>query len=510
MNQRPLPGSRPRYRGAFNLWLTLAALPAAAQIAPLTPQTLFFNQGSRSYTDSLAANAGLLYTNNATYTSGGAGATLALVGLSGDTARQGSRLDYHLDADIAVAKYLNGAFPTQLTGYLDGMAALKIVPGFFSWIVRDTYTQVQINPYAAVTPDNVVNLNYITTGPRFTMRPTLRTSVTLEGLYSYLSSNSPSAQFIDLDSHRYGGNLRIDRAFTHASSLYLKGSYEKVDFKDQVHNNNFSIGEAVAGFRLSSPRTSLDLSGGYSKVRVENLAVPVQSIIGIEQQRETRTFGGATWRVNLSRVITPSERISLFAGQQFTDVAAAAGLSFDQAVPIYAPVQIAAGAPFQARSFGADWRLEGLRSTLDVSVGAFQTRYVVNSSYLVDATLFQTPNTNSRVVSAMFARQLSPVLTWNIGASFQHWTNIAVPGQPVPAGPSSLNTSTALTSLSWRVGERLGLRFILLHTSQIGVGATQVGVIAFYALTSSAKQALTQTPGLGPTSPVSMQTMPRY
>ena len=48
MNMRPGPGSRPRCRGAFALALTLMALPAAAQVGPLTPQSLFFQQASNA------------------------------------------------------------------------------------------------------------------------------------------------------------------------------------------------------------------------------------------------------------------------------------------------------------------------------------------------------------------------------------------------------------------------------------------------------------------------------
>src|SRR5262249_12320534 len=152
---------------------------------------------------------------------------LLTLGLSGDTSREGPRLDYHLSSNIALLKYSGGAYPTAPIGYLDGTVVLKFVPGFLSWIVRDTFSELQIDPYAPWTPDNLLTLTFITTGPRITVRPPLRTSAPLDVLYSYVNSSSPATQYANLDNHRYGGDLRIDRAFSETASLYLKGHYER-------------------------------------------------------------------------------------------------------------------------------------------------------------------------------------------------------------------------------------------------------------------------------------------
>src|SRR5215469_14850876 len=233
-------GPRPRHRGVLAVWLALVTVPASAQVTLLTGQSLLSQSASRYPGNHLAVDGGVIYTDNVQRTESGSSQTLLLLGLSGDTTREGTRLDYRLASNIALLKYLGGAYPNQPTGYLDGTALFKVVPTFFTWLARETYTQLQINPYAAVTPDNIENVNYITTGPRFTMRPTLRTSVTLDALYSYLTTNSSSPTRVDFDNHRYAGDLKIDRAFSETASLYIKGGYEKVDFKNQADNNNFS------------------------------------------------------------------------------------------------------------------------------------------------------------------------------------------------------------------------------------------------------------------------------
>jgi hypothetical protein len=493
MSMRPAPGSRPRYRGAFGILLALAALPAAAQVGPLTSQSLFFNQASNANIGNyLAANGGVLYTSNAQYTSSGSGDTLLTLGLGGNTAGESARLDYHLASDLMLLKYLGGTFGTSVTGYADGMAAFKIVPGLFSWIARETYTQLQIDPYAPATPDNLESLNYITTGPRFIWSPTLRTSLKLEALYSYISTSSSAPQYVNLDNHRYGGNLSAERAFSSSSSLYIRGRYEKVDFKDQMDNNNFSIADGVGGFRLHGARTDFDISGGYSKIQVEDILTPVETILGTVERPETQNFGGAVWTLNLSRLITPSQRVALFGYQQFTDAAAALRLSFDQPVPTAVPTQLAAGNPFQSRTFGGDWRFETLRSSIDISVLDSRTRYVVITT--------NENNSDAKSVHALFARQLSPVLNWDIGASYSHIDY----AQASTTGQTTVNWTNALTDLRWRVSPRVALRFLYAYSSQNGLHTNQLGIIASYSLLG-ALPTQQESPQLLPTSPESMQ-----
>jgi hypothetical protein len=482
------------------LWLTLVTVPATAQVTLLSGQSLMSRSEYLYSGDHLAVDGGLIYTNNVQRTASGAGETLLLAGLTGDISHEGSRLDYRLASNLALLEYLGGTYGTEPTGYLDGAAFLKFVPEFFTWLVRETYTQVQIDPFAPVTPHNLENVNYLTTGPRFTMRPTLRTSVTLDALYSYLTSSSSAPQYVNLDNHRYGGNLKIDRAFSEAASLYVKGEYEKVEFKDQADNNNFTLGSASAGYRLSNGRTQFDISGGYSQVRVYNVLTTVEGPGGSRETLKTETFESPIWSLDLSRLITPSQRVALVASQQFTDAAAAFRLGFDQAVPIVAPARFASGEAFKQRQFGVNWRLQGARTSLDISLSEYKSRYVLTSANDYDAKL----------ASALLHRQLSPVLSWDIGVSYQRSEQVGTPsstgGAQTVAGQSS-KTFGALTDLRWQVGERLAVRFIYAFSKQSGVYSdNQIGVTASWALIGAQAPVAQGFPALTPVSPLSTQS----
>ena len=180
---------------ALSLLAALASFAAHAQSGPIATQNLFFNDaaGVHQGANYLEAQTGVIYTDNASLEPGGSADTLAMVGLVGNVSRSGApRLDYHFLSDIQLVKFLSNSYETQPFGYADGDAELKLVPGLFSWLGRATYTQAVLDPLSPATPDNLESLAYLSTGPQFTFRPTLQTTVTVSGIYSYVTTNSKS------------------------------------------------------------------------------------------------------------------------------------------------------------------------------------------------------------------------------------------------------------------------------------------------------------------------------
>ena len=473
---RPLAGAH----RLIGLVLAFAPLPAAAQIGPLTNQGLFFDRASNARGGNyLAADAGLIYTDNVTRAASGSGDTLALLGLLADASREGARVDYRLAADLALVKYPRADYQTQSFGYLDGTGAIRIVPGSFSWTGRETYTQTVIDPFAPVTPGNLEGLNYLTTGPRFTLRPTLRTTVTLNGTYSYLTSSSKSPLYVNIDNHRYAGDLTLSHTFSSSSSAYLTGSSEKVEFTDQVDNNNFRQDQALAGLKVASARTVLDVSGGYTRLHEVVLATVATAPGELPQ---SQVPGGSVWRVELSRQISPSSRLSLHAVKQVTDAANLFRLNLDQPVPAAAADRLTTGDPFTDRELGANWRFVAARTSFTLGYLDIRERYKINPA----------SDRNVKDATALLARALSPVLNWDIGAEYER--------QEFAAGGSS-STVNALTSLRWQIAPQLRLRFLYAHSALTphGYAENQLGVTASYAFIEGAPG--NAQPGVQPAAP---------
>jgi hypothetical protein len=449
------------------LVLTLMASRAHAQIGQFTTQSLFFNQAGNAHRGNyLEADAGVLYNDNVYLTPTGAqGDTLVLIGLLADTSHESPRLDYRLDSDFSLVKYLQGDFKTQPFGYLDGFAQYFFVPGFFSWTVRDTFSQFAISQFEPLTPDNLESLNYFTTGPRFLMRPTLRTTVQLDGVYSVVNSSSNSPLYVNVDNTRYGGVLTVKEAFSSGLNGYVTGTYDDVKFKDTVDNTDFTSAMLDGGVRFEDARTIMDASAGYQRLHTTAI-VTEDSVIGEVERKEEQTPSGVTWRAELSRLISPTQRISLHALSQISDAANLFRLNFDQPVGSTVGNQVVTGEPFKFSTYGATYRFQYDRTSFQIDVFDLRTRYQTTT----------TDNTDSKVISALFARQLSPSLNWEIGASYDH--------EDYGAG-GLLKMINALTSLQWQVGPRVRVRFIYAYgaTTPHGYTDNQVGVFAYYALT---------------------------
>ena len=194
-------------------------------------------------------------------------------------------------------------------------------------------------------------------------------------------------------------------------------------------------------------RTELDVSAGYIKLHDQN-----------------QSPSGSTWRVELARLISPTQRVSVHALRQVTDASQLFRLNINAPVPTNVPTRIVSGQPFTDREYGATWRFQENRTSFQLDVLAVSQRYQAPPGSNFDAT----------VVSALFGRQLSPVLNWDVGANYEHNSNVS----------GKLDSLNAITRLRWQVGPRVGLRFIYAHstTSPHGYGENQVGIMASYAL----------------------------
>ena len=135
----------------------------------------------------------------------------------------------------------------------------------------------------------------------------------------------------------------------------------------------------MAGFRYDNARTVLDAEVGY----VAGAHQPAA------RHADTKP-NGVTWKFDLSRLITPTQRVSLHAGQQVTDAPSLFRLSIDQPTPGGNPYQIATGQPYTHRDYSATWHIEGVRTWVNI-----------NALYTTDDyTLTPTDNRKVKVLGA--------------------------------------------------------------------------------------------------------------
>jgi hypothetical protein len=470
---------------AVAIVLCLLSLPAAAQISgPISTQALFFDQASGAHHgDYLEAQTGFIYTDNVNLEPGGPGDELAMIGLVGETERQGApRLDYRLNSDLMLVKYFGSDYQTQPLGYLDGTADFKIVPGTLLWTARDSFSQASINPVGPPTPNNLESINYVTTGPQLLLKPTLQTTITLDGSYSYVYSSSKSPEYVNINSNRYGGDARLDHAFSNILTAYITGSYQKVRFQDTTVNTDFDYRLGTVGFKITTARTEFDASIGYTQAHLDSVppaAFPIPRIhfysflddatTGTSTAPTTdESPSGVNWQVDLSRLISPRQRIAIHTLRQVTDAANLFRLNLDQPVPGNQAQAIASGQPFTYTEYGATWTYDTGRTRFTLGALDFDNKY----------SLTPQSDHQGKQLNGFVTRQVNPALIWELGGSFEHDIYSAL----------SQNTWTMLTDLRWHIGPKISVRFLYAHSTLTGFYSdNQIGVTASYALTSGAK-----------------------
>jgi hypothetical protein len=288
---------------------------AIASIVALTPaahaqMSNSINSGigeSNSGTPGIAApahfltfgvDAGIGETDNVTLVSTDKiNQTIAVADADFAIKEQSRLLDVNAKGDFSYLDYLQHAYSGQLLGRFDGVAKVAIVPERFTWVAQDDFGQAALDPYTAVTPTNLEQVNYFSTGPDLTMR---LGSVN----FASLSARYARAQYqtSPYNSNRALGNAALGHDLSASSTVSLNVAAERVMFANTVVNTDFDRGSGYVRYQLRGART--DFVGDLGATR-------------ISQAGESTTGGLA--KINLSRKLSAASTLTLTAGHDLTD-----------------------------------------------------------------------------------------------------------------------------------------------------------------------------------------------
>ena len=280
-----------------------------------------------------------------------------------------------------------------------------------------------------------------------------------------------------------------------------------MDFSDTTVNNDFTLGQGSAGYHLENGRTVLDVSGGYSQLRVYDVLVYEQSVIGVLESRQTQTLGEGIWALDLSRLIAPNQRVALTAAQQLCRRCQLlpAGLrcagSDGRAADIRCRQSVYRA---QLRGGLARAGTSGPRSMspcryVPATIIRFGASNLGNNG--LPTTTLPTNNSDFKLASVLLARQLTPTLNWDVGAYFQHQDIVDAPAVNATGGI----TRPALACRSARAALRLRTRFTDRRIQ--GQPVRRHRVLHSVRCPTSAQQET--APGLSPFSPFSTQSPPQ-
>jgi hypothetical protein len=311
--------------------------------------------------------------------------TIATAGFDLDWREQHRTLDANVTADIEYLDYLRHSYGGHLVGNIIGDAHITVVPDVLRWTISDNFGQGTLDPAAAVTPTNMENINFFSTGPDLTLPLGSTNEFLAESRYSKVSYQKSA-----LSSNRYSGGLGLRHALSPSSGLSFNVQDEAVRFDNGAANPDYQQQEAYARLDATGVRTRLSFDAGFDRLQLPR-----------------DTVSGAFARLEVTRQLTPFQSAILTAGHDFSD----AGNEFVllQALGganLSTQSTAASSSPFKQTYVTLGWDYRGRRTGFGFSVGRFKLTYQENNSLdeqRTNATAHITRRFTPRVDAGLFA-----------------------------------------------------------------------------------------------------------
>jgi len=404
-------------------WAQTAA-PSAGQEADPSAAESVATAVSRTTESFIALRAGTEYSDNVRRVpSNGSSDTLARLGLAMDFERIGERLSLTGRANVDYLEYLDNTYDGTARGYLDAGADWGTQRNLLQWTLRDTFGQSLNNSTGTDTPDNLENVNFITTGPTLNLHFGLVTRLSLFGLYSKTMYENAN-----LDSDRTTGGIELARELSKRSTVSIEASQDNNRFDDFGSARDFDTRRAYVRWAAEGFRTTLDVSAGYTE---------------LEQKNGGDKSSGPLYEVSIERRLASSSAIFLNAREEFSTASDLLRVQATTGSPTGSVDPLTTADPFRNRTARLGWRFDRPRMHLQFAGAWGQERYEQTIS--LDRTI--------KALEASVDRRITSTVGINVSARYerQKFDNVA----------ASYNQTTLLADITKDLGRRLGLSLTL-------------------------------------------------
>jgi hypothetical protein len=227
--------------------------------------------------------------------------TIASVGAQLRLDHESKRLRANVATHLEYLDYLDNNYDADLVGTFIGNAVVDIVEDRFSWTVDDTFGQITQNQFLPSTPDNLENVNFLSTGPEISLALGARNKLLLNGRYAGVSYEDSN-----LDNQRVSGEFALRRDLSDASNLSMNLTTEQVSFDDELQGIDYDSNEAFLNYSLDAARTTLSADAGVAEIKSGD-------------ESNSNWLG----RLAVTRRASSSLTVGLELGQDFSDAGAA-------------------------------------------------------------------------------------------------------------------------------------------------------------------------------------------
>ncbi len=277
---------------------------------------------SKAQTFVYGVDAGVAESDNVTLVSSDkVSQTMAVADGDFDIRQRSRLLDLDAKGDFTYLDYLQGAYGGQLIGRFDGSAHVALIPDRVIWVVQDDFGQAALDPFTPVTPTNLENVNYVSTGPDFALR---------FGASSYLNASARYAraqyETSPYNSNRLLGNLAVGIPAVGAVERIAERRYRAGDVPEHGAQQRLRPQQRLRALRGTgcAHRTCPWIWAPPPSIRMPaRLPVNQNGTLTTIDQNHGATTGGLA-KLELSRKLSSAAKLTLSLGRELTD----AGTSF--------------------------------------------------------------------------------------------------------------------------------------------------------------------------------------
>lgn len=394
---------------------------------------------SRPVALTYGVDAGVAESDNVTLVSTGkVSQTMAVADADFDFKEQSRRLDVDAKGNFTYLDYLQGAYRNQVTGRFDGLAHVALIPERLVWVLQDDFGQAALDAFTPVTPTNLENINYVSTGPDVALR--LGASSYVNASARYARAQYETSPF---NSNRLLGNLAWGLQLSARSSVSLNADTERVLFENTLLNSDFDRTSGFGRYEGHGARTDLTADLGATTIR----------------QNGTSTTGGLA-KLEFSRKLSSAAKLTVSAGRDLTDASTSFSNLLSGATGVVGTAPAAQTSNnYTSNYVSAGWNYARNRTTVGLS-GRWE-KDVYDGAPLLD-------NTRSGAEFSM-ARRLTRALTAEVLGRY-YKTDYVHSIVASANGTSNYDDESVVAGLIWRHGRGLEVKLRYQHSARLTTG----------------------------------------
>jgi len=176
---------------------------------------------------------------------------------------ESSSNDFLLDMDLKYLDYKDDTFADDVIANIALASNFSLIDEALTWTLDGFYGQQTINAFSVITPNNLQDTGFLSTGPNFIIRFTSLDSLTLGYRYNDFYAEET---LVDYQSDVL--SMVLTRRLSSVHTLSVSASYDNLDYEDDS-NIDFEDFRYSVIFGGSSPTTQYSLEWGIIDVEFD-------------------------------------------------------------------------------------------------------------------------------------------------------------------------------------------------------------------------------------------------